>query len=357
MELFGKDISDVSWFHDGLMGQDSALLEVQRNTENEYLKSPVRQNCILCASNLEGNQRFERNQITYIFCSTCGHVNGNHLISSEFIASTYTASDPSATAQSDSGAYDNEFTSGKMAEEYWEVVERIYQPKSDFLASYLQSRGLAPKDVSVLDAGCGSGHFVNALKRSGFSSAKGFDSFAPAVLAAQQIGSLGESEVSLEKPENLLGLLAESDASVVAMMCVLVHLNSPLEAMRVMQKNEQTRFTFQKIPMWSFATILESALPNFRSRVLGSDHTNVFTEESLAWMEAELGLRRVASWRFGGDYLDLQRKILISMKQNSSSQELLDRTSAELDSIANEIQLVFDRNAMASELHVIWELS
>jgi hypothetical protein len=207
-----------------------------------------------------------------------------------------------------------------------------------------------------LDAGCGSGHFVNALKKSGFCEPKGFDSFAPAVLAAHQIGALGTGEVSLENPESLLAQLSSTDASVVSMMCVLVHLDSPIDAIRAMKNNPLTRFTFQKIPMWSLATMLEAAFPNFRSRVLGSDHTNVFTEESLAWMEAELGLRRVASWRFGGDYLDLERKVLIAMKQNSSSQELLDRTKAQLDTIANEVQLVFDKHSMASELHVIWEL-
>jgi SAM-dependent methyltransferase len=221
----------------------------------------------------------------------------------------------------------------------------------------LKSIGLKPEDASVLDAGCGSGHFVNALKKSGFSSAQGFDSFAPAVLAAHQIGALGKTEVKMEKPENFIDVLSNSHASVVSMMCVLVHLENPIEVIRAMKRNAHTRFTFQKIPMWSFATILESAFPNFRSRVLGSDHTNVFTEESIKWIEAELGLRRVASWRFGGDYLDLERKILIAMNQNSCSEELLEQTKTQLDSIANEVQQIFDRHSMASELHVIWELN
>jgi hypothetical protein len=135
----------------------------------------------------------------------------------------------------------------------------------------------------------------------------------------------------------------------------LVHLESPIEALVAMKKNKNTRFTFQKIPMWSFATILESALPEYRARVLGSDHTNVFTEESLAWIEKSVGLRRVASWTFGGDYLDLQRKTIAGMKKNGSSQDLINRAADELSKISNDVQLAIDTNKLSSELHVIWE--
>ena len=352
MHLFGKDLSDVSWFHQDLLSKETELLAVQKRTEAKYFESPERQSCILCNSNLSGSQRFRRNQIDFVFCEVCGHVNGNHEVTSDFVSATYTSSDSLA---SETGVYDDEFTQGKMASDYWEVVDRIYMAKANFLKDFVKSQKLDPASTSILDAGCGSGHFVNALLKSGFRSSKGFDSFSPAIEASRLIGQLSEDQVSLTVPEELIPILSDTDATIVSMMCVLVHLESPINALEAMKNNNKTRFTLQKIPMWSFATILEAAFPEFRSRVLGSDHTNVFTEESLAWLERKLGLKRVASWTFGGDYLDLQRKTLAGMQQNGSSKELIKRAAMELSKISNDIQLAIDTHKLSSELHVIWE--
>jgi SAM-dependent methyltransferase len=281
-------------------------------------------------------------------------VNGNHEVSPDFIRATYTSS---PTDPPKSSLYGKEFTTGKMAREYEDVVERIYSPKAQFLANFLKSQGIAVEGTSVLDVGCGSGHFVSALLKHGFSSAQGFDSFAPAIEAAQKIGNLNSRQVSVEAPENLMSILADSEASVVSMMCVLVHLESPTEALKAMRRNPKTKFTYQKIPVWSFATMLEAAFPGFRARVLGSDHSNIFSHESLLWIEKELGMKRVASWTFGGDWLDLQRRILLGMERSGASNELVNRANSRLSATSNEMQELLDRSHMASEIHLIWEFN
>ena len=352
MHKFSKDIGDVSWFHENLLGDDAEILDRQLQVENAYSQGPVRSACLLCNSILEGLQGFERGQISFVVCEVCGHVNGSHIITEEFVASTYTAKE---AVEPESCLYGEEFTSGKMADEFSEVVERIYVPKAEFLRDYLVSRGITASETSVLDAGCGSGHFLSALLKSGFHSSRGFDSFEPAVRAAESIGGFSKSQVSLTAPGDLLEILRTSDSDVVSMMCVLVHLESPIAAMRAMADNPSIRFSFQKIPMWSFATILEAAFPSFRARVLGADHTNVFTFDSLRWLEEELGVSRVASWSFGGDSLDLQRKVLIAMGREGASAPLVERASRELSSVANGFQQVIDEKGMASEIHLVWE--
>lgn len=352
MDRFGKDLADLYWLHDDLQSNEELLLELQRSVESQYLNSPIRQRCVLCDTTLTGSADFIRNTISFIFCVICGHVNGNHEVSLDFIASTYTSVDQSSR---NSSLYSKEFTTGKKVDEYWEVVERIDQPKARFLAEFVHSLGLRVGATAVLDVGCGSGHFVNALLREGFTLARGFDSFAPAIATAQTVGNLSNNQAYLEEPNELLGILAETEATVISMMCVLVHLDSPLAALRAMRDNPSIRFTYQKIPMWSFATILEAALPGFHARVLGSDHSNVFSHESLKWIEGELGLKRVASWTFGGDWLDLQKRILLGMQKNDSSDLLLKRASLSLGSIANDVQQIFDKNKLASELHLVWE--
>lgn len=352
MHLVGKNLQDVLWFHEGFMGADEEMMNIQKKVENLYAEAPSRVGCVLCGEKLTGLQRIERGNLGFISCTCCGHVNGEHLVTSDFVEFSYTSG---SEKEKDAPLYGKQFSSGKMATEYWQVVERVYQPKADFLMQFLQSRGAMDYQAGVLDAGCGPGHFLNALIKAGFGRVRGFDSLGVAVEAAQQIGGLSESSVSLQSPDRLLTELATCDEQVVSMMCVLVHLESPLDALRAMRENPNVRYTFQKIPLWSFATILEAAIPNLHSRVLGGDHTNVFTHESLEWIEREMGMRRVASWSFGGDALDLQRKILLLMSRGGSSAEMVRRVEAELSPLLDGFQMVCDSNKMASEVHLIWE--
>lgn len=349
----GKDLSDVSWFHEDFVAQEESLRRIQKITEEKYAKGPRREVCILCASSLSGDSFFERGKLAYIFCAECGHVNGNRLLSRDFGTATYKGRD-SGDAEVES-VYSGEFTSGKMALEYREVVDRIYRPKSDFLMQFLLSENLPVHDLEILDFGCGSGHFINALIDSGFSRVSGVDSYRPAVGAAISIGGLEPSQISEVDLEATLEVLKNTKANLVSMMCVLVHLESVFDAVSAMHKNKSIRYSYQKIPMWSFATILESAFPAFRARVLGSDHTNVFTRESLAWLENRFGLTRVASWTFGGDFLDLQRKVLASLSGSRASASFLTRVESDLESLANPVQQTIDSYSLSSEIHLIWE--
>lgn len=354
MHIFGKDNADLYWFHEDLLKNESELLELQKQVESQYLIAPMRRLCVLCGEQLKGGESFKRNSILFVFCEACGHVNGDHEVAPDFVNSMYTSS---VSDSPQSSLYGKEFTTGKMAGDYWDVVDRIYSPKAQFLAEFLNSRSIAIEETSVLDVGCGSGHFVNALLKNGFTSARGFDSFALAIEAAQRIGNLNAEQAFVEDPNNLLTVLAQSEASIISMMCVLVHLDSPTEALKAMSKNPNTKFTYQKIPMWSFATMLEAAFPGFRARVLGSDHSNIFSHESLLWIEEELGMTRVASWTFGGDWLDLQRRVLIGMERSGSSAPLVSRVNTSLGSVANDVQQLIDRTYMSSEIHLIWEFN
>lgn len=349
----GKDLSDVSWFHGDFVAQEASLRQMQEISEGNYAKGPRRDVCILCGSLLSGEIFFERGKLAYIFCANCGHVNGNRLLSKSFMQATYKGAE--SDDEEAESVYCGEFTSGKMALEYREVVERIYRPKSDFLMEYLLSQNVSIEDLAILDFGCGSGHFMNALSDSGFNRVSGVDSYGPAVSAGISIGRLEPSQIAEVELEDALDTLRNTKADLVSMMCVLVHLESITDAVAAMYANKSVRYSYQKIPMWSFATILESAFPEFRARVLGSDHTNVFTSESLSWLENRFGLSRVASWTFGGDVLDLQRKVLAALGGGQASEGFVTRVQSDLESLANPVQRVIDSHSLSSEIHLIWE--
>ena len=87
----GKSLEDVLWFQEDFVSNEESLLHRQQIVEAEYIKGPDRISCILCSSPLSlSNKWYQRGMIRYIFCVTCGHVNGSHLETESFMAYAYT---------------------------------------------------------------------------------------------------------------------------------------------------------------------------------------------------------------------------------------------------------------------------
>lgn len=353
MHLVGKPLGDVAWFHEDLATREEEYFARQVATECEYGRGPKRLDCILCKSPLTMKISYQRMDITFIRCDVCGHMNGSHLITDAFVAFAYEDLDSEAQDASPT-PYEVEFSSGRMADYYDDVVGRIYGPKVDFLVRGLSSVGIEPGSVRLLDAGCGSGHFVAAARDAGFCQSHGFDSLESAIVQARLHGHRSDT-VWETGTADLINILRTAEYDLVSMMCVLPHLQDPCLALKAMRDNPNVRFTFQKLPMWSFATILESATPGLRARVLGTDHTHVFTLDSLSWLERNLGMKRIASWSFGSDALDLQRKLLVLMQDSQTTPGFRDWVIAQLQPMLEDIQLSVDVNGLSSEIHVLWQ--
>lgn len=352
MHKYGKSLGDVAWFHDDFVSREAELLSRQLAVENLYVAGPPRESCILCQAWLKDGVRFRRGPVEYAVCPICGHVNGLWEVTERFTEFAY-GSEVDSDFQGAESPYTGEFTTGKMSDDYDQVVSRIYAPKARFLKEALQEQDASNiLDLEILDFGCGGGHFLNALGQEGFKCLHGVDSFPSAIREAEAHGL--RERVKLIDVGDVNNFLTESNFDVVCMMCVLPHLQDPVRVLRVMQE-QGVRWTYQKIPMWSLATLLESTLPQLHSRVLAMDHTNVFTWKSLEWLEAELGMSRVASWSFGADVLDLIRKLQLSLRHVGCS-DFVGWALSDLNGSRDELQLTLDRNGLCSEIHLLWDL-
>jgi SAM-dependent methyltransferase len=346
----GKTLGDVSWFHDSFENQEKEYIERQLCTEKNYLSGQPRKVCILCREEMSDNSSFFLRDVKYARCSSCGHINGMHDISTTFLEFAYTQENPVDSTKT----YAREFTEGKMSQDFFEVVNRIYLPKAQFLQEALKaSIGKNNNVLKVLDFGCGSGHFVSALNLSGFTQVIGVDSLAIAVDEANKHG-LGD-KVKLVGIDSEYSLLKNSKLDVVTMMCVLPHLENPTKAIESMLEGG-VRYTFQKVPMWSIGCILNVSFPAHRSRVIGADHTNLFTWESIQWLEKKYSLKRIGSWSFGSDALDLMRHIRRSLTE-SASPDFISWTTEYIERVLEPVQESIDLCDLSSELHVVWELS
>jgi SAM-dependent methyltransferase len=349
----GKSLGDVSWFHEDFIPLERDYLNRQISAERMYAKGPHRSNCIICQGTIDATSSYGRFGVQYAKCGVCGHFNGLFELTNEFLDYAYVESE---TVNDELKPYSQEFSQGKMADDFQEVVKRIYSPKAEFMREALIRDGFNPNNISVTDVGCGAGHFIAALEHSGIEDVSGFDTLHSAILTAKSHLS-HPSRVKQVAPEYLSDFLTKGSADIVSMMCVLPHLPDPIEALRAMSQNPNMTYTFQKLPMWSFATLLESAFPNLRSRVLAADHTHVFTQESLRWLEASLGLRRVASWSFGSDALDLQRKLIALISAGGASLDFQLLANQQLVELMDNLQRAVDESGQSSEIHVLWALN
>jgi hypothetical protein len=346
----GKSLHDVLWFQEDFVRNDESMLLRQQMVEAEYVKGPIRLVCIVCSSPLDLSDKwYKRGPIRYIFCITCGHVNGSHLETDNFLTYAYTDEETTISRK----PYDSEYSSGNMFKEFDQTVKRIYLPKASFLKDVLESQGLEISRIKLIDFGCGAGHFIAALEQVGFRDILGVETLQSALDLCVQNG-ISSEKLKLIDHSQTYSYLREADCDVLTMLCVLPHLSEPLEALNALKENIQCVATFQKLPKWSYATSIESVFPENRSRVLSSDHTSVFSVESIAWVEKQIGLSVWGEWNFGSDYLDLFRKLMAKSYTVEMTAGLRESLRLQWLQFAEEMQLVIDTSSQSSEVHIVW---
>lgn len=341
---------DVLWFQEDFVSDENKMLNRQLDVEKEYLNGPERLFCILCSSPLSLSRNwYKRGALQYTSCATCGHLNGGHLETDEFLAYAYTDVESRELTK----PYFDEYKSGKMFDDFELTVERIYLPKANFLRDVLLSKGMDIASVKLVDFGCGAGHFISALQKVGFKNIVGIETLQSALDISIKNG-INSKILKLIDHSQTLNFLREVDCEVVTMLCVLPHLREPLKALEALKENVKCIATFQKLPKWSYASSLESIFPESRARVLGSDHTSVFSNESVRWVEKYLELNVWGEWKFGSDYLDLFRKLIIKSQGVEMSEEFREALQSQWMQIADQVQEVIDNNDQSSELHIVW---
>lgn len=109
------------------------------------------------------------------------------------------------------------------------------------------------------------------------------------------------------------------------------------------------------MPLFSFSAILENSFKSIYPRHLGGAHTHLYTEKSISYILKKYKLKKRAAWWFGQDMLDLSRSLKINSNINYKDIYLKNFMKKYLDKNLNEIQYIFDRKKICSEVHMIVE--
>ena len=338
---YGKPSADLIAIKQSFFRENAQHLAHSREIGAIYRRQPLRTKCKCCDGALDGIG-FTKQDIEYVLCARCGHLNGRHEDTAEFCRTVYTADDGKDYAANyavgDREAFDRR-------------IEVIYLPKACFLIDGLRNAGETPEALAYADVGAGSGYFVGAMRAAGLDRAVGYEvSGAQCALASAMVGQGSIQRLDLDGEATLVGGL---DADVVSLIGVLEHVRDPRALLAALRDNPKVRYLYLSVPLFSPSVYFEMVFPGAMQRQLSGGHTHLFTESSLDWMCREFGFGRVAEWWFGTDLVDLYRSVLVGLEADPALRAIANSWTTSWAGAIDDMQLALDRRKLSSEVHML----
>lgn len=315
---------------------NEALLKKARKINKLYGQQDVRTECKICLSKLPAEVDFNSHSIGYKFCEVCGHLNGVHEDTKTFVEKMYI---------SNGG---NDYSNFYIDDSFVKRASDIYLPKLDFLFDSLDD-----KSYTILDVGCGSGHFVHAALNKGIQ-ARGIDVNASMVdFGNIQISHhLNQAPLSFVDETSFYKAILNSNEDIISAIGVIEHLREPHKFFKAFQKSS-AEYLFYSVPMFSNSVYFEVMQQDVFPRQLSGGHTHLFVEESIKKMNSIIGVSPVAEWRFGTDVMDLYRMMMTRFNQIDASDKFIQLFKEGFYKNIDSLQSVFDENHFCSEIHLV----
>lgn len=331
-------LQKTSFFED-----NDLLSKKQYEIAREYRKQPRRTHCMNCAAQIDDSPDFNKNEIGYVICGQCHHLNGFYECTEDFCAGLYSL---------DSGEdYAKTYYKVENIDKYNYRMASIYIPKAEFLCTSLLNDKVDPYRLEYFDFGAGSGYFLAALKKVGLENGSGSD------ISRSQVdygnAMIGKEYLRIHDIKDTEKILRECKASVVSMIGVLEHLQNPRAAIEALRSNSNVKYLYILVPTFSLSVFLEILSPGLFHRHLTGGHTHLYTKPSLAHLCKEFSFEAIAEWWFGTDMVDLYRHISVTMQKQSCSQRLMDSWKRDFLPLIDAMQLEIDKNHFSSEVHML----
>lgn len=338
MQKYSKSQSGiVKKTNDYSARNDDLRAECLRINEH-YALQPRRLDCKNCLGKL-GEAEFASFGCSYAMCPRCGHLNGLFEDTEAFLEHLYN--------ESGGANYGNDFDT-----DYDDRCRDIYLPKLEFLLQVLQESPVsssATNSPTVLDVGCGAGHFIRACELKGIQAA-GLETSASLIELSRR--QLRHSTVDYCSIEGIYSAIESSSRDVTSMIGVLEHLREPRRALQAFVESRASAL-FISVPLFSLSAFIEHAHGDVFPRQLGGAHTHLYTEESLRYMAEEFGLAIVGEWWFGADMQDIFRTLVVKSSDRNSPR-YFEALSKYFRNHLDELQAVLDRNRCCSEVHMVF---
>ncbi len=328
---FSKSYKNLFSIKEDFYKNNKINLDSQLKINKQYKLNPKRNFCKNC--NKKTLQEFIENfSIQYLLCSSCSHLNGKFQDTDKFAKKLYSMDQGQNYARN-------------YKRNYFSRVKTIYSPKVDFLRKVLK------KNISVMDIGCGGGHFLKALENKNI---RGIGYETSRVLSNLGKKMLKKNKIFNSDFENIYRIVANNkNYNTVSLIEVLEHLTEPHKLLDAFKKSS-AKFLYISVPLFSLSVFIENSFKKVFPRQLGGGHTHLYTEKSLNFLAKKYKLQIIGEWWFGTDFPDLYRSLINSGKiLNKTS--YIKEINKKLAIVIDDLQSVLDKKKICSEAHIIFK--
>jgi 2-polyprenyl-3-methyl-5-hydroxy-6-metoxy-1,4-benzoquinol methylase len=344
MKRYSKPLGKLLDFKQEFLKSNDSKLEEFINIASVYRSQPQRLLCKNCEHKLDysPSECFKKLGIEYCFCSRCGHCNGKYEDTDNFCRSLYTA---------DYGVNYAKDYSASDIQEYKNRVMEIYIPKAEFLKVALEELG-ENRSIRLADFGAGAGYFVSAAMECGFIDVTGYEPSETLVNLGNAM--IGSSQLFGHDITETVALIEKSNVRVTSFIGVLEHLQKPREILKALRQNDNIKYVFFSVPLFSPTVVIESVFKDVMPRHLVAGHTHLYTDNSIQYFCDEFGFQRQSEWWFGLDICDLFRSVLVSLQKSSTKNFPLQNYWSEyFMPLVDNLQSILDRAQACSEVHML----
>jgi len=165
---------------------------------------------------------------------------------------------------------------------------------------------------------------------------------------------LKELELTQISMNEIYDLAATTSTTVLTLMGVLEHLNSPGALIDAFNSSRAT-YLYINVPLFSLNAFIEHTFPDVMPRQLSGGHTHLYTEKSLKWLAKEKNLEEAGTWWFGTDAMDLYRSMLVTLQKNGVSEKAQSIFKESFQGLIDDLQHQIDVTRKCSEVHIVFK--
>ena len=311
--------------------------QIQIEISRVLRDAPPRESCIVCQTKLQGSE-FVHRSIPFIRCNKCGHIQTKGL-------------PPAGYPYYEKNSSFHDIYPNLNAKEYQSRIERIYQPKLDWIHSILKDR-FTKEELRLkkwTELGCGAGYFLSCLASNKYKKITGFD-MDPGLV--KKTDAMTPDYVKVYHGD-LHKTVSNCSADVYVAFFVLEHVLDPFKFYQQLSHLPSNTIFIFSVPLFGISSMLEGVFDHLYARCLDTVfHTQIYTEKSIEYALNIADFEQIGQWVFGQDAEDFSRFILSSLRDNYPD-DLFEEASTTLLDLQDPLQQLFDVNHLSDQRHII----
>jgi 2-polyprenyl-3-methyl-5-hydroxy-6-metoxy-1,4-benzoquinol methylase len=352
MIKFGKKSKDILEVKSGFIADNLDLFNWQKKLYKIYIKQPKRSKCKNCEKKLKG-LKFSKLNVLYILCKNCGHLNGLY-DDTEYLSKKFYQTSEQKT-------YSKIYVENKK-KDYNKRLKNIYIPKAKFLLENLIKKEKDKKKIfnkfKFIDIGCGSGYFISSLHKMKIKNLSGFDPSKEMVDYGNKANRFKKLEfVEHDKTIDKIKRISGKDPTCISMIGSLEHIYNQNKILKVIKSKKNIKYLYIVVPCFSPSSFIEMVFDKNFQRLLAPQHTHLYSEKSLKYLEKMFDFKIIAEWWFGADIVDLYRNFFLKIcnKKKLNDEKILFNNM--FLKILDGMQLEIDKKKLSSEAHILFKVN